>query len=167
MKGVVRPPSPKKRFTRFSAMALCSPLTLLASALAPVTTMPPPMPSRNSSSRIGRNPDERGRQEQRNGDARETEDEPDFVALGIEQRPNAERGDDEAKRLHEGDGAILRGREVEALRKLGQNGAQHGGDHSVDKDGQNCGKDQHGTGPFRYRRQGYGMGAAHPSQISG
>ena len=41
-------------------MALCSPLTLLASALAPVTTMPPPMPSRNISSRMWRNPVERG-----------------------------------------------------------------------------------------------------------
>ena len=50
MNGVVRPPRPKKRLTRLSAVARCASLTPLTSALAPVTTMPPPMPSRNSRS---------------------------------------------------------------------------------------------------------------------
>ena len=74
------------------------------------------------------------------------EDEPDLVALRIEQRADTERGDDESERLHKGDGAVLRGSEMEALRELGQNGAQHRGDHSIDKDGQNCGEDKHVTG---------------------
>ena len=39
--------------------------------------------------------------------------------------------------------AILRGREVEALREVGQDGAEHGGDHSVDEDGEDGGEDQH------------------------
>jgi hypothetical protein len=33
---------------------------------------------------------------------------------------------------------------MKALGELRQNGAEHGGNHSVDKDGENCGKDEHG-----------------------
>ncbi len=86
-----------------------------------------------------------GQKEERNRDGGQAEDEADLVALRIEQRTDAERGDDETERLHEGDGAVLRGGEMEALRKLRQNGAEHCGDHSIDKDGQNCGKDKHVT----------------------
>ena len=87
-----------------------------------------------------------GQEEERDGDAGEAENEADLVALGIEQRPDAERGDDETERLRKSDGAVLRGGEVETLREVGQNGAQHGGDHSIDEDGENGGEDQHGTG---------------------
>ena len=126
-------------------MARCAPLTPLASALAPVTTIPPPTPSRNSRSRIGAEARRAGQQEERDGDEGEAEHEADLVAFGIEQRADAERGDHEAERLRKGDGAVLRGREMKALREIGQDGAEHGGDHSVDKDGEDGGKDEHVT----------------------
>ena len=57
--------------------------------------------------------------------------------------PTAERRDHQAQRLREGDGAVLRGREMKAVREVGQDGAQHGGNHSVDEDGEDGGEDQH------------------------
>ena len=87
---------------------------------------------------------ERGRQKSATAMKRQAKNEADFVALGIEQRPDAKRGDHQPQRLRKCDGAVLRGSQVETIGKFGQNGAQHGGDHSIDEDGQDGGKDQHG-----------------------
>jgi hypothetical protein len=35
---------------------------------------------------------------------------------------------------------------MEAIGEVWQDGAQHGGDHSIDKDGEDSGKDQHASG---------------------
>ena len=90
-----------------------------------------------------RKPLERGQREERDGDEGEAEDEADLVALRVEQGADGERGDDEAEGLGEGDCAVLRGGEMEAVGEVGENGAEHGGDHSVDEDGENGGEDQH------------------------
>ena len=80
---------------------------------------------------------------ERDGDERESEDESGFFAFVVEQRSDGEGGENESKGLGEGDGAVLAGREMEALGQFGQDGAQHGSDHAVDKDGDNGGEDQH------------------------
>ena len=59
-KGVANPPRPKKRLTMLSTMARCSDAAAPASALAPVTTMPPPAPSKNSSNAMEIKPPARG-----------------------------------------------------------------------------------------------------------
>src|SRR6185503_746888 len=87
-----------------------------------------------------------GKQEEGSGDGAESEDEASLVALGVEQRTDAQRRNDEAERLHGGDGAVLGRREVKTLRELRQDGAEHGGDHSVDEDGKDGSEDEHGTG---------------------
>ena len=61
MKGVVSPPSPKKRLSRLRAVARWSRVTELTSAFAPVTTMPPPTPRRNNRMTMLRKPPERGK----------------------------------------------------------------------------------------------------------
>ena len=86
-----------------------------------------------------------GQREQRNRDEHQPQDEADFVAFGVEQRPDGQRGDHQSQRLRGGDGAVLRGRQVEPVRQVGQDGAQHGGDHPVDEDGENGGEDEHGV----------------------
>ena len=82
-------------------------------------------------------------QEKREGNAGEAQDEADSVSLRVQQRPYAHRGDHQAQRLREGNRAILPGAQMESIGKVGQDGAQHGCDHSVDKDRENSGKNQH------------------------
>src|SRR5208282_4325014 len=83
--------------------------------------------------------------EERAGDAEEAEDETDLVALRIEQRADGERGDHQAEGLGESYCPVLRGREVEALGEVGEDSAEHGGDHSVNEDGEDGGEDEHGV----------------------
>ena len=52
---------------------------------------------------------------ERNGNERESEDESGFFAFVVEQRSDGEGGEDESEGLGEGDGAVLAGREMEAL----------------------------------------------------
>src|SRR5579863_1494548 len=95
---------------------------------------------------------------ERDGDEDEAENEADLVALRVEQGADTDGCDGEANGLREGDGAVLRGREAKAVRELRQDGAEHGGSHAIDEDGQNRGEDEHwAPGPFECRRQGYGM----------
>ena len=143
------PPSPKKRLTRLSAVARCSALTPLTSALAPVTTMPPPMPSRNSSSTMRRNPVERGSAKSATAMKPRPRISPTLSPCVSSSGPTPSEAMIRPRACDEGDGAVLRRGEVESLRKLGQDGAQHGGDHSVDKDGEDGGEDQHGARSFR------------------
>ena len=51
----------------------------------------------------------------RDGDERESENESGFFAFVVEQGPDGEGGEDESESLREGDGAVLAGREMEAL----------------------------------------------------
>ena len=99
------------------------------------------------------NPRDRGSANSATAMKRQPEHKSDLVALGIEQRAHGQRRHHQPEGLREGDRAILRGREMKAVRQIGQNGAQHGGNHSVDEDGENGGKDQHAEDSFRYRRQ--------------
>ena len=92
-----------------------------------------------------------GQQQERDGDEGQPEHQADLVAFGIEQRAHAHRRDHKADGLRESDGAVLRRREMKAVRQIGQNGAEHGGNHSVDKNGENGGKDEHGLGLLRSR----------------
>ena len=90
MNGVAKPPSPKKRLTRFRVVARCSGLTLLASEFAPVTITPPPRPSMNMSPEIVaklRGPRQR---EQGNRGKRKTEHQACFLAFRIHQRTDQE-----------------------------------------------------------------------------
>jgi hypothetical protein len=93
-----------------------------------------------------RKPFERGQREERDSDEGQAEYEADFVSFGVEQRPDGERGDHQAERLSECDGPVLGWSEAEAIGEIGQDGAEHGGNHSVDKDGENGSKNQHSTG---------------------
>ena len=111
--------------------------------MAPVTTMPPPTPEQKQEADDAAEARRPRQREERNGDEGQAENEADLVALVVEQRADAERGDHEAQRLREGDGAVLRRGEMKAVGEVGQDGAQHGGDHSVDEDGEDGGKDQH------------------------
>jgi len=56
---------------------------------------------------------------------------------------SGEGRDHEAEGLGEGDGSILGWRKVEAVGEIGQDRAEHGGDHSVDEDGEYGGEDEH------------------------
>jgi len=78
--------------------------------------------------------------EERDGDEGKAEDEAELLAFVVKQRPDAERSDDEPQRLRKGDGAVLARRQVEAIGQVGQDGAQHGGDHPVDEKGENGGE---------------------------
>ena len=107
--------------------------------------------------------------EEGDDDKGQTENEADLVAFRIEQWADADGGDDEAERLGEGDGAVLGGGEAETVRQVGEDGAQHGGDHSVYEDGEDGGKDQHAGGflsgsgfgrPRRWRHYFYSMDAS-------
>ena len=84
-----------------------------------------------------------GQREERDDDERQAQNEPNLVALRVEQWAHADRGDDETESLGEGDGAVLRRGETEAVGQVGQDGAEHGGNHSVDEDGEDGGKNQH------------------------
>ena len=87
---------------------------------------------------------------ERDGDEGKAEHESDLFALGVEQRADADGGDDEPEGLDEGDGSVLAGGEAEAVGEVGQDGAQHGGDHSIDEDRDDGCKDQHAKGSFRW-----------------
>ncbi len=93
--------------------------------------------------------------EERDGNQRQPEDKANLVALVIEQRTHADRGHHQTQRLHEGDGSVLRRRQMKPVRQVGQDGAQHGGDQSIDEDSEDSGKDQHAAESFRDRRQAY------------
>ena len=81
--------------------------------------------------------------EESDDDEGEAENDAEFGALVIEQRAYADRCNHQAQGLGECDGAVLGGAEAEGGREVGQNGTQHGGDHSIDEDGEDGGKDQH------------------------
>src|ERR1017187_2185526 len=78
--------------------------------------------------------------EECDGDQAEPEDKSNLLAFVIEQRSYGEGREDESQRLRKGDGAILAGRQVKTIRQVGQDGAQHGGNHPVDKDSDNGGE---------------------------
>ena len=91
-------------------------------------------------------------QEERKRDARQAEDEAYLVTFAIEQRAYRKRGDHQPQSLCEGDGAVLRWRQAEAIRQLRKDCAQHRGDHSVDKDGQDGAENQHRSQSFQGTR---------------
>ena len=66
--------------------------------------------------------------------------------MGVEQRTHSERGDHQSECLRKCDGAVLGWGQAEAIGEIGQDGAEHGGNHSVDKDGEDGCKDQHSIG---------------------
>ena len=91
-------------------------------------------------------------------DEGEAEDEAKLLAFVIDQRAGGERSEDQSERLRRSDGAVLAGREMEAIRQFGQDGAQHRGNHPVDEDGDNGGEHQHAAGvlsiaSFTFRSQ--------------
>jgi hypothetical protein len=79
---------------------------------------------------------------ERDEDEGEAEDESDFFSEVVEERADAERGDHESEGLSERDGAILARGELKAAREIGEDSAEHGGNHAVDEDGDDCGEDQ-------------------------
>src|ERR1700722_11400237 len=87
---------------------------------------------------------------QSDGDEGEAENKADFFALDIEQRADGDRGKHEAQGVRRGDGAGLAGREMEALGEFGKDRAQHGGDHSVDENGEDGGEDQHARSSIKF-----------------
>ena len=85
----------------------------------------------------------RGSKKKSERNAGQAEDEADLVAFAIEQRTHAKRCDHQSQSLCEGDGAVLRWGQVEAVRQVGKDRAQHRGDHSVDKNGEDRAEDKH------------------------
>ena len=76
-------------------------------------------------------------------DAGQAENEADLVAFAIEQRTDGEGCDHQAQSLRESDGAVLRRSQVETVRQVGEDRAQHCGDHSVDKNGEDGAENEH------------------------
>jgi hypothetical protein len=98
MKGVSRPPNPKKRFSRLSVDARRSSLMSLTSALAAVTMMPPPRRgSRNSAAmipKLGAFGSAKG-----NRDQRQAQQQARLLALVVDQRTHRQRRDHQPDRL--------------------------------------------------------------------
>ena len=83
------------------------------------------------------------------GDEGQAKNEPNLLAFAIQQRTHPDRGDDEPQRLRKCDGAILRRGEMESVGQVGQDGAQHSGNHSIDENGDDGSEDQHSRDSFR------------------
>ena len=67
----------------------------------------------------------------------------DFLTFVIDQRANADGGQDQAHGLAKRDGAILFWGQMKPGREIGQDSAEHRRGHAIDKDRQDGGKNKH------------------------
>ena len=74
----------------------------------------------------------------------------------VQAKPKTGRTHQIRQHLQESYRSILRWCKFEPVRQIRQDSAQHGGDHSVDKDGEDSGKDQHAADSLLIAGSDYG-----------